>query len=103
MMCRSVFTYQSGAVQAEHYRQPQDGNVMYHVVISPLHEGRIYVAERLQTFFCHTAGECGGVSFGDAYVESPVGHGLHQYVHGTSGGHGGRHPDDFRILLCQFH
>ena len=42
------------------------------------------------------------MTFGDADVESALGHLPHHNVHRTAGGHGGRHADNLRILSGQF-
>ena len=42
------------------------------------------------------------MSFGNAYVEGAVGHGIHQHVHRTSCRHGRRNAHNARILLGQF-
>ena len=78
MMRRAILSHQSGAVQTKDNGQPQEGNVVYHIVVCPLHERRVDVAEGLHAFLCHAAGECGCVPFGNAYIECTVGHGLHQ-------------------------
>ena len=103
MVCRSVFSYQSGAVQAKYDGEAEQGDVMDDIIVCPLHEGGVDVAERLHSFFSHTARESGCMPFGNTHIEGTVGHGVHQLVHGAAGGHGGGYSDDFRIFLCQFY
>ena len=103
MVCRSVFSHQSGAVQTKHDGEAEQGDVMDDIVVCPLHEGRVDIAERLHSLFGHTARESGGMPFGNTHIEGTVGHGVHQLVHGAAGGHGGGYSDDFRIFLCQFY
>ena len=59
-------------------------HIMDDVVVSSLHERGIDVAERNESVFGHTPLEGHGMSFGNAYVKSSVGHCFHQNVHGTS-------------------
>ena len=103
MVCRSVFSYQSGAVQAKYDGEAEQGDVMDDIIVCPLHEGGVDVAERLHSFFSHTARESGCMPFGNTHIEGTVGHGVHQLVHRAAGGHGGGYSDDFRIFLCQFY
>ena len=103
VMSRPVFAYQSGTVETKDNRQVLDSYIVDDIIISPLHERRIDVAERLQTVFCHTSGEGDGVSFGNSYIESPFRHFRHQYVHRTATGHGRGNTYNFRIGFGQFH
>ena len=101
MMCRSVFAHQAGAVQAQDDVQPQDGYIVDDIVVSPLGKGTVYVAERNQSLFGHSSGECHGVSLGNANVESALGHLLHHDAHRAACGHGWCDAYNLRILAGQ--
>ena len=72
------------------------------IVVGTLCEGTVYVAERQQSVFCHTARECHGMSLSDTHVEGAFGHFLHHDVHGASRRHGRCHAHDVGVLLGQF-
>ena len=99
MVCWSVLSHESGAVETEHYGQVEYGGVVYDVVVGSLRERAVYVAERYESVLSHSAREGHGVPLGYAHVERPVRHRLHHDVHGASCGHGGRHPHYARIVL----
>ena len=71
------------------------------VVVSALREGTIDVAERQQTFFRHTGRERHCMAFGNADIESAVGHGLHHDVHRTPRRHGRCDANDAIVLPGQ--
>lgn len=99
MVCRSIFTNKSGSVQTQYYVLFINSQIVYNVVVSTLHERRIDVAERHHTLLCQSSGKCNGMSFGDTYIKSPVGHFFHQVAHGAPGRHGRSNSYDFRILF----
>ena len=67
---------------------------MNHIVISPLHETRINVAERHHARSRQSGGESHGMSFGDTDVETTLRHLFHQNIHRTARRHGRRYPHD---------
>ena len=71
------------------------------VVVGALCEGAIDVAERLQTFLCHTCRECHRMTFSDAYIERALGHLFHHDVHRTTCRHSGSDTHDARVLFGQ--
>ena len=101
MVCGAVFANQTGAVQTQHHGEVEQGGIVYDVVVSPLCERAVNVAEGLQAVFRHAAREGHGVAFGNAHIEHAVRHGLHHDVHGTACGHGWRHAHNARVALCQ--
>ena len=99
----SVFADQPRPVEAEHHAQALDGHVVDDVVVGPLHERRIDVAERYHSLGGQSGGEGDGVPLGDAHVETAVGHALHHGVERAAGGHGGGDAHHGRIHLGQLH
>ena len=97
----AVLAHQSGAVQTDYHGQPQQGGVVYDIVVGPLRESAVDVAEGLQTVGGHAGREGHGVALGDAHIEGACGQGLHHDVHGAAGGHGGSNPYDAAILAGQ--
>ena len=83
MMGRSVFSHQTGTVQAEYHIQFLNSHIMDNIIICPLHERRIYITERQQPFLRHTTRESNGMAFCNTYIKYPVGHFFHHDVHGA--------------------
>ena len=102
MMGRTIFSYQSGTVEAEHYRQVEECHVVDDIVVGTLCKRTVDVAERYQSILCHTTREGDCMSLGDTYIEGAVWHRLHHDVHRASGRHGWRHTYDLRVLLGKF-
>ena len=73
------------------------------IIVCPLHEGGVDVAERLHSFFSHTARESGCMPFGNTHIEARSGMVSISLFIEQPGGHGGGYSDDFRIFLCQFY
>ena len=101
MVCGAVFANQTSAVQTQHHGEVEQGGIVYDVVVSPLCERAVNVAEGLQTVFRHAAGEGHGVALGNAHIEHAVRHGLHHDVHGAACRHGWCHAHNARVALCQ--
>ena len=64
---------QPGAVHREAHRQVLDRDVVHHLVVGALQEGRVDRAERPMPCAARPAGEGHGMLLGDADVEGPVG------------------------------
>ena len=103
MMRRSVFTNQSGTIEANHYGQTEQGYIMHDVVKRTLHERGVDAQKRLQSLFSQSACESSCMPFGNAHVESPVWHGIHQHIHGASRRHGRRDAYNAWIQMGQFY
>ena len=71
-MGRAVGADQAGAVDREANRQALDRDVMDHLVVAALQEGRVDRAERLVAFGGETGGERHRMLLGDADVEGAV-------------------------------
>src|ERR1700692_2252341 len=72
-MGRAVGTDQTGAIDRKAYRQPLYGDVVHHLVIGALQEGRINGREWLEALRCQAASESHRMLLGDADVEEAVG------------------------------
>ena len=103
MVGGTILPHQTGTVQAEHHRQPQERDVVDDIVVGTLHEAAVDVAEGLQSLLGHTSAEGGGMSLGYAYVEGALRHTLHHDVHRAAGGHGRGHAHNAGVLLSQLH
>ena len=99
----TVFADQSGTVQADHHMQFLQSDVVYQVIVCPLHERGVDIAERDHSFFRQSGGESHRVTFGYPDIEGPLRECLHHIDHGTSGRHGGSDTHDPLILFRQFH
>lgn len=102
VMRRSVLTHQTAPVKTHDHRKALDRHVMNHIVISPLHETRIDVAERHHARSRQSGGESHGMSFGDTDVETTLRHLFHQNIHRAARRHGGRYPHDPLVGTGQF-
>ena len=80
----------------------QQCHVVDDIVVSPLGEGTVDVAERQQSVFGHAARESDGMPLSDADVEGALRHLLHHDVHRAARRHGRRHADDAVVLAGQF-
>ena len=98
----AVVSHKPGTIQTQTHIDIQYRGIVYYVVVSPLGERRVYVAERHHSVLCHSGGERNGVPFGNAYVEHPFGHGFLHHAHGAAGGHCRRNAYDTRVPACKF-
>ena len=97
-MCGSVFTHQSGPVDAESYREFLQGHIVDDLVVSALQKSGINNAERLQPADGQPGREGDGMLFGNANIENTF---RHQMFHtGQKGacGHGRCNSHNFIIL-----
>ena len=94
---RAVRADQARAVDREAHGQVLDRNVVHHLVVGALQEGRIDRAEGLQTFGREPGGEGHRVLFGDADVEDALGKELLHPVDAGPLGHGGGDRDDLFV------
>ncbi len=69
---RPVGADQAGAIDSEAHRQPLNGDVVHHLVIGALQEGRIDRHKRLEALRRQSAGESHRVLLGDADVEEAL-------------------------------
>jgi hypothetical protein len=79
-MGRAVGADQPGAVDREAHRQRLDRDVVHHLVVGALQEGRIDRAERLHALGRQAGGEGHRVLLGDADIEAAVGEFLAEQV-----------------------
>ena len=75
---------------------------MYDIVVCPLGESTVYITERHKSLLCQSSGKGGGMSLGNAHVESPVRHLLHHDIERTTRRHGRGDAHNLGILLSQF-
>ena len=101
VVCGTVLAHQSCPVETEHHGQVEYRHVVDDIVVGPLGERTVDVAEGDEPILRHTCGEGDGVSLGDAHVEGAVGHCLHHDVHGATGRHGGCHAHNLGVLSCK--
>ena len=76
----TVGPHQSTSVKAEHHVQVLNGHVMDDLVVGPLHEARVDVAERHEATGGHARAERHGMLLGNAHVKRTVGHLLHHVL-----------------------
>ena len=96
---RAVGADQAGAVHGEAHRQPLDRDVVHHLVVGALQEGRVDRAERLVAFGRKPGGEGHRVLLGDADVEGALREDLLEQIDAGAGRHGGGDADDLVVLL----
>ena len=84
MVRGTVCTHQTTAIQTEHHVQILDGHVMDDLVVRPLHEARVNVAEGHEATGGHARAERHSVLLGNAHVKRPVGHLLHHVLQAAS-------------------
>ena len=102
MVRRSVFSHQSGTVDAERDWQLLQRYVVDDVVVAALQESGIDAAERFDAVFGQSAGEGHGMAFGDADVKRTFRECFLHIGHGAARCHGCCDAYDFRILFGQF-
>ncbi len=90
---------QSGAIDRETYRQALDRDVVHHLVIAALQEGRIDRAERFVALGRKTGGKCHRMLFGDADIEGALWEGFGENIDPGAGRHCGGNADDLVVLL----
>ena len=98
MVRRAVLPYQPRTVEAQDDRQVLEGDIMDDLIVGPLGEGRIDVAERLQAAGRQPRRKSHGVFLFDAHIEETFGEGFLENGHAAAGSHGGGDPHDFCIL-----
>ena len=76
---------------------------MNDVVVGTLREGTVNVAEGHQPVLCHSSRESHCVSLCNTHVKGTVWHCFHEFVHGASRRHCGRHAHYLGVQPCQFH
>ena len=100
-MGRAVGADQSGAVDGKAHRQPLDGDVVHHLVVGALQEGRIDRGERLEAFGGKPAAERHRVLLGDADIEAAVGKFLVEQIKPGARRHRRGDGDDL-VVLARF-
>ena len=96
---RPVCADEPGPVDRKPDWQFLEGHVVYDLVVAALQERRIDRRERLIALGRETCRERHGVLFGNADIECPIGKARPERVEPGSAGHGGRHRDDFGVVL----
>ena len=98
-MGRPVGPDQAGAVDGKAHRQPLDRDVVHHLVVGALQEGRIDRAERLEALRRQAAGEGHRVLLGNADVEAALaGTAFCEQVEPGARRHRRRDRDDLVVL-----
>ena len=98
-MRRAVGADQAGAVHGKAHRQPLDRDVVHHLVVAALQEGRIDRAERLVALGRKACGERHRMLLGDADVECALREHLLEQVDAGARWHRGGDADDLVVLL----
>ena len=98
-MGRAVGADEAGAVHGEAHRQPLDRDVVHHLVVAALQEGRIDRAERLVAFGRQAGGERHRMLLGDADVEGALRKHLLEQIDAGARRHRGGDADDLVVLL----
>ena len=88
-----------GAVDGEAHRQVLDRDVVDHLVVGALQEGRIDRAERAHALGGQPGGESHRVLLGDADVEGALGMPLGELVEAGAAGHRRGDRDDARVAV----
>ena len=96
-MGRAIGADQPRPVDGEAHRQVLDGDVVHHLVVGALQEGRIDGGERLEAFGGEPGGEGHRVLLGDADVEAALGEDLGEPVEPGAGRHGRGDGDDLVV------
>ena len=102
MVGRTIGTCHSAAIEAEHHVQVLQGHIVHDLVIGPLHEGAVDVAEGDHPLGGHARGKGDRVLLCDAHVKSALGHRFHHQLQGATGRHGGGDTHDAFVLLGEF-
>ncbi len=97
-MGRPIGAHQPGPVHGEPDRQVLDGDVVHHLVVGALQEGRVDGAEGLVALGGQAGGEGHGVLLGDAHVEHAVGEALFEHVQARARRHGRGDGDHLGIV-----
>eukprot|EP00968_Pinguiococcus_pyrenoidosus_P010154 scaffold803_cov310-Pinguiococcus_pyrenoidosus.AAC.67 len=95
---RSVVADEPGAIQDEANRQLLEHGVVHDLVVSPLQEGAVDAAERLQALAGHARREGHGVLLGDADVVGALREAPSEDVHSRAAGHGRGDADDLAVI-----
>ena len=96
-MGRAIGADQTGAVYGEAHGQVLNGDIMHHLVISALQEGRVNRGKRFIAFGRHTGGEGNRVLLGNADIKGAVGIGFCEFIQSRTRRHGGGDGDDFVV------
>ena len=103
MVRRPVFSDQACPVETHDYMQILQGHIMYHHIVSPLHERGIDVAERNHPLLGQSCRERYGMSFGYPHIERPLGEGFHQEGHRAASRHRRRYAHNPWVFLSQLY
>ena len=98
-MGRAVGADQTGAIDDEAHRQTLDRDIVHHLIVGALQEGRVDRDERLDAFGGQTRGEGDRMLLGDADVEGSLRKRLAENVDAGARGHRRGDADDLVILL----
>src|SRR5512135_50382 len=101
-MSRPIGTNESGAIHSEANRQALDSDVMHHLVICALQEGRIDRSKWLEAFGGETPGKSYGMLLGDAGIEAAIGKLFREKVDAGARWHRCGDPYDLVVLTCFF-
>ena len=98
-MGRSIGADIAGPVDGEAHRQALNGDVVDHLVISALQEGRIDGTEGLHALAGHARRKGHGMLLGNADIVDAAGKDLCELVEAGARGHGGGYGHHARISL----
>ena len=93
-MGRAVGADEARPVHGEAHRQALDRDVVHHLVVGALQEGRVDHGERLEAFGGEPGRERDGVLLGDADIEAAVGKLVGEQVEAGARRHRRRDRDD---------
>jgi hypothetical protein len=72
MVCGTIFTYQTGTVEAKNYGQFLNGYIMHYLIVGPLHEGGINITEHTHALRSQTGTEGNSMLLTDTHIKSTV-------------------------------
>ena len=101
MVGRSIGPHKPASVEAEHHVEVLKSHVVDDLVVRPLHERGVDVAERHESSRGHARAERHRVLLGNAHIKRPVGHLFHHELQAASAGHGWGHANNAAVLLGQ--
>ena len=92
---------QAGAINGKANRQVLDSDIVHHLIIGALQEGRINSAERPHSLRRQTSGEGHAMLLGNADVKAAVGMRLRKFIDAGARGHGRGDGANGRVGISQ--
>src|SRR5690606_19299578 len=99
--CCPVRTCETRTIEAKVHRKVLNTDVVYYLIVRPLHERTVYVAIGNETLHSKSGGERHSMLLSNSHIERPIGHFLHHDVKRRTRRHSGRDADNFVVLPGQ--